>query len=166
MASSLPPLKQLKQFKFESEVLKPFLSAFINNNFDIHAVPLALKKSTRLFIYDLIPYVWLSDGYHFIEAFFTKESINDFRKQYSHLKFSSLKDKVIYVKSWSMHVKSVPSKQHYTSYQNLTFYVVIEQFKPISNECARTKDIYGSQPMFKDEDIQTLIRYKRHEMSS
>jgi hypothetical protein len=65
---------------FEQEKIKPFLQAFINNNFDMNAVPLGLKKSTRLFIYDLIPYVWLSDGHHFIEAHFSKESIIDFRK--------------------------------------------------------------------------------------
>jgi len=92
------------------------LSAFINNKFDFEAIPLALKKSTRLYVHDYIPYVWLSDGYHLIEAYFTKESINEFRKNYSHMKFSALRDKILYINKWSLKVKPVSSRECLTSY--------------------------------------------------
>ena len=51
----------------------------------------------RVFIIELIPQILISDGFNFIEAIFTKESINEFRKNYSHVKFSNLRDKVIYL---------------------------------------------------------------------
>lgn len=60
--------------------------------------------------------MWVSDGYHFIEAHFTKESISEFRKNYSHMKFSSLRDKIIYISKWSLRVKALSSKECYTSY--------------------------------------------------
>jgi hypothetical protein len=98
-------------------------------------VPLTLKKANRFYVHEYIPYLWISDGYHFIEAEFSKESINDFRKNYSHMKFSSLRDKIIYINKWSLKVKPADSREIYTSYMNMSFYIVIESFKPIWNEC-------------------------------
>lgn len=66
----------------------------------MQSFPAALKKSLRLFIIEIIPTILVSDGHNFIEAIFTKESINDFRKNYSHVKFSNLRDKVIHVSKW------------------------------------------------------------------
>ena len=71
--------------------------------------PAALKKSLRLFIIEIIPTILVSDGHNFIEAIFTKESINDFRKNYSHVKFSNLRDKVIYVSKWSLQLDHADS---------------------------------------------------------
>jgi hypothetical protein len=65
-------------------------------------MPLALKKPMRVYVQDNIPYVWLSDGYNFMEALFTKEAINEFRKHNSTLKFSSLREKILYVNKWSI----------------------------------------------------------------
>ena len=59
--------------------------------------PAALRKQMHLIIIEIIPQILISDGHNFIEAIFTKECINDFRKHYSYCKFSSLRDKVIQV---------------------------------------------------------------------
>jgi hypothetical protein len=114
------------QFLFSQEKIKPLVSSFINNKFDFEAVPPILRKPTRFYVHEYIPFTWLSDGYHFIEAYFSKDSINDFRKNYSHMKFSALRDKIIYVSKWSLKVKAVNSRECYTSYSNLSFYIVID----------------------------------------
>ena len=54
----------------------------------------------RLFIYEMIPQVWVSDGQHFIEAVFTKDAINHTRKAFSFLKFVTLRNKVIFINKW------------------------------------------------------------------
>lgn len=87
---------------FEQERLKPVISHFINSGCDFNAVPLELRKSLRLFVIDNIPYMWLSDGFHFIEALFTKDAVNEFRKNYPHVKFSGLRDKILFVNKWSL----------------------------------------------------------------
>lgn len=83
--------------------------------------------------------MWLSDGFHFIEAVFSKESVNEFRKNYSHMKFAALRDKIIYINKWTLKAKGVNSRENYTSYQNITFYLVIDSFKPIWNELPSAK---------------------------
>lgn len=119
----------------------------------------------RVFIADMIPNVMISDGHNMMEAAFTKESIYDFRKNYSHYKFSSLKDKVIMLTKWSLCVEKVDSKVIYNSYNNLAIKVIIESFKPISSEHLPNnihRHTSNVQNIFKDEKIQNLVRCFRH----
>jgi len=80
----------------------------------------------RLFITEFIPSIHVSDGHNFIEAIFTKEAINEFRKYYSHVRFSSLKDKIIYISKWKLEISGADSKKLFNSYQNLSIKLVIE----------------------------------------
>ena len=72
--------------------------------------PAAFIKNFKVFIIEIIPTILVSDGHNFIEAVFSKESINEFRKHFSHVKFSNLRDKVIQVTKWSMQVDYVNSR--------------------------------------------------------
>jgi hypothetical protein len=64
-----------------------------------------------------IPDVWLSDGKFFLKGVFTKEAILEFRKIYSHLKFSSLRDfKIIEIRKWSLKAHYTNSREYLTSY--------------------------------------------------
>lgn len=63
----------------------------------------------RLAVYDNIPYVWLSDGHYYMEAHFTKDAINEFRKIYSTQKFSSLRSKMLLVTHWKLISRQVDS---------------------------------------------------------
>ena len=76
--------------------------------------------------------VQLSDGYFYIESIFTKEAINDFRKNFSHLKFSNLRDKIIYVKKWSLHLRQRSSDKFHCTHNNLTVLLSVEQFRLIN----------------------------------
>ena len=88
----------------------------------------------RLFIIEIIPSILVSDGHNFIEAVFTKESINEFRKNHSHVKFSSLRDKVIYVSKWRLQIENVDSRKVFNSCSNLSIKIIVEAFKPIMYE--------------------------------
>ena len=79
-------------------------------------IPLSLQKSMRLFIIEIIPQILISDGHNFIEAVFTKDCINEFRKNHSHLKFSNLRDKIIYVTKWTLQLDHVNSQVEFNSY--------------------------------------------------
>lgn len=93
-------------------------------------LPAFLSRPMRVYIADMIPTVMISDGHNLIEATFTKESIYEFRKNFSHCKFSSLKDKIIILTKWSLFVENVDSKKVFNSYNNLTIKIVVESFKP------------------------------------
>ena len=116
-------------------------------------LPPSLRKGMKLFIIEMIPQILVSDGFNFIEAVFTKETINEFRKNFSHVKFSNLRDKVIYVQNWSLQVDHVDSRQSYNSYNNLTIKIVVEQFKPILHENLSNRTTHGALSIFRDKDI-------------
>jgi hypothetical protein len=92
-------------FYFQEQKLKPILQSFFNCNCDIDAVHTELRKGMRLLIHETIPYIWLSDGFNFIETHFTKDSMKEFRNNFSHVKFSSLREKIIYVSRWSLEIR-------------------------------------------------------------
>jgi hypothetical protein len=91
-----------KQFTFEKEMLKNLVSLFLQGagNFDAN-FPEEFKKPIKLFFYDTIPMVQLGDGFSYIEAVFTKEAVNSFRKNFSHLRFGKMRDRLLKLTKWS-----------------------------------------------------------------
>lgn len=57
-------------------------------NRDTFKMPMALKRDMTVIITEILPVIIVSDSNHFMEAIFTKEAINEFRRNWSHLKFS------------------------------------------------------------------------------
>ena len=39
----------------------------------------------------------LGDGFHFMECEFKKEAMNIFKKEFGHISFNSLRDRIIYI---------------------------------------------------------------------
>ena len=116
-------------------------------------MPPALKRNMRLVIIEIIPQILVSDGHNFIEAIFSKESINEFRRYFSHIKFSNLRDKVIYVSKWSLQIDSVDSTVEFNSYCNFTVRLVVEQVKPILHETLNSRLTHGAQSVFRNKLI-------------
>ena len=104
----------------------------------------------------------VSDGHNFIEAVFSKESMNEFRKHFSHVKFSNLRDKVIEVSKWSLQVENVNSRQIFNSHQNISIKLIIEQFVPRMHEVLPARLTHKAISIFKEEDIKVLIKNFRH----
>ena len=113
--------------QFEKEKLKPVVDLFLRTGADFeHKFPSQYKRAMRLILNENIPRVLLSDGFTFMEAVFTKESINEFRKNFSHLKFHLLRGKILYVQKWSLHLAQTPSDKSLCSFNNLAVYMTVE----------------------------------------
>lgn len=97
-------------------------------------LPPFLSRPMRVMIAEMIPTIMISDGHNLIEAVLTKECIFEYRKNFSHLKFSSLKDKILLLNKWSLLIESVDSTTVYNSFNNLTIKIVVESFKPLNYE--------------------------------
>lgn len=104
------------KYVFESEKFKPIISAYLNAGCNFSEMPSALKKPIRVTVNENIMNIWLSDGFHYIEAHFTKDAINEFRKNHTTLKFSALRDKILVVTRWRLIHKYEDSKECFTSY--------------------------------------------------
>lgn len=76
----------------------------------------------------------MSDDQHYMEAVFTREAYNDFKKLHAGQKLCKLKDKMILIKRWGLVAKEVDSEEVYTSYMNVKVQLVIEQFQPLLHE--------------------------------
>jgi len=98
-------------YNFEKEKLRPIVDLFLRSSADWEKFPVQFKRPMRLIMSENIPMVCLGDGFFFMEALFTKEAINDFRKNFSHLKFSNLRDKILYVQRWSLHMRQRDSNK-------------------------------------------------------
>ena len=103
-------------YYFEEERLKPAVAAYLNSGCNFNVVSSNLKKQMRLFVQEDIPTIWLSDGKHYIESHFTKDAINDFRKNYFNVKFSKLREKIILVTKWRLITRYEDSRMNLFSY--------------------------------------------------
>ena len=104
-------------------------------------------------MHEIVPMVQLSDGFTYIDAQFTKDCINDFRKNYSHLRFHSLKHKILYIQKWSLHLIARDSRKSLNTFQNLQVFAVIDQFRVITYEIPSNAQIAKSIRLFKKEEI-------------
>ena len=102
-------------YQFEQERLKPLAESFISVNFDFNMIPGSCLRSMRLVMIENIPFVTVSDGFHNLDALFTKEAINEFRKNYQ-VKFSALRDKILLVTKYRLRARWSDAKKDYMAY--------------------------------------------------
>ena len=142
--------------------MKPLVSLFLKSgaNFD-QKFPKNYVRPMKLFMLENIPFITMSDGFYFMEALFTKECINDFRKNCSHIKFSRLRTKVLYVQKWSFEMRHCNTRKEYNSVKNLQVFLVVEQFKVISHEAPSERQIRGSALIYKSDEIKTHLENHR-----
>ena len=149
-------------YYFEEERLKPAVAAYLNSGCNFNEVSSHLKKQMRLFVQEDIPTIWLSDGKHYIEGHFTKDAINDFRKNYSNVKFSNLREKILVVTKWRLITRYEDSRIQICSYQNISIHLIVENFRPLMYERGAPK-CFNTSNIFRDADIQCLLKHKRQE---
>lgn len=114
----------MNPYFFERAKLKNLVQLYMKTGTNWEeGFPAHFKKPMRLFIHENIPVIQMCDGFHFMEAVFTQDCINDFRKNYSHLKFSDLRDKVLYAMKWSLQIRVRDSSKVFNSYENLSVYI-------------------------------------------
>ena len=149
---------------FEKEKLKPVVNLFLGTGANYEdKFPTQFKRPMRLVVSENIPSLRVCDGFHWVDALFTKDSINDFRKNWSHLKFSQLRDKLIYVQRWSLRLRQRDSSKQLCTYNNLTVVYCIEQFKPIVHEIPSQRQTLSAKNLFDDPKIRTMLEGTRHD---
>ena len=143
-----------KQHHFDKARIQYLLTLYLRTgcNFEEN-FPQELKKPLQLYFHELNPMVQLGDGFTFIEARFSKEAINLFRKQFSHLQFSALRDKLVKVTRWSISLRHVNSADCFNSFENLGAYLNVEEFHPQTHRTAQTKQAQSAVNVF---DLDTI----------
>ena len=152
-----------KQWFFEKERLKQLVTVFLSTGCDFEAsFPENFKKPLQLYFHELIPFIQLGDGFHFLEAVFTKESVNFFRKNFSHLCMSAMRDRLLKLTKWSLQLKQRTSTHHFNSYQNLGVFIIVHEFVPQPTFVVNPRQGRLCSNLFWDNDTQILLRNTRH----
>jgi hypothetical protein len=102
----------------------------------------------------------VTDGYFFVQAYFTKEAIADYKAKFGDVNITDLRDRIVVLNSWSLEIKRVNTAQVFTSYGNFEIRLVVTSFKPILDE--RLKPTRNPINLFRDDEIKTQIQYLRH----
>ena len=148
---------------FEKEKIRPIVELFLNTGANFKdKFPSEYKRPMRLIMSENIPMVCLGDGFTFVEAHFTKEAINEFRKNFSHMRFSSLRDKILYVQRWSLHLRQRDGNKHLCAYNNLAVMIFVEQFKPITHAIPSARQLAVARNLFELPEVRTILDSVRH----
>lgn len=148
---------------FDRPRLRPLVQLFLGTeDYDFEqSFPASFKKPLKLYFHEMIPMVQLGDGFNFIEAVFTKEAMNSFRKFNSHLCLMNMSDRLINVTKWALVVRQRPSMTCMNSSSNLAVYLVVYDFQPLPSYTALPRQASAAKNIFDDEMICTILKQQR-----
>jgi len=107
------------------------------------------------------PYFLVTDGYFFVQLYFTKEAIADFKSKFNNVNVTDLHDRVILINNWTLELRKVNSAEIFTSYANLEVRLIAHSFKPNLNE--RLNPTRYPTNLFRDDEVKTIIQHFRHD---
>lgn len=139
---------------------KQLFTEMLNQGGDFKKVGKDLKKPLKIYVKESYPYFLVTDGYFFVQAYFTKEAIAEYKAKFRNLKITELKDKVLVFNSWTLEMKKVNSDEVFTSYANIEMRLIVNSFKPNLNESLQPTRFPIN--LFRDDDIKTQIQQFRH----
>ena len=144
----------------QQSAFKQLFSEILEQAGDFSKVSSDLKKPLKVFVKESYPFFLVTDGYFFIQTYFTKEAIAEYKAKFGNLNITDLHDRVIVLNSWTLEFRKVNSVEVFTSYGNLEIRLIVTSFKPILNE--KLNPTRYSINLFRDHDIKTQIQYLHH----
>jgi hypothetical protein len=101
--------KEPAKVKQSPSAFKILLSEMLIANGDWSKMPKDFRKPLKCFVKESYPYFLVTDGYFFLQAYFTKEALDEFKQKYGgEVKITNLESKVIVITSWSMEMRVLP----------------------------------------------------------
>jgi len=147
--------------KQNQSAFKALYSEMFNQGGDFSKVSKDLRKPLKCLVKESFPHFLISDGYFFVPAYFTSESIKSFKHGFPNVNIVDLHDKVIVLSDWSLEIKKVNSSEVFTSYANLEVRLIVHAFKPNLQE--KLNPTRYPINLFRDDEIKTTIQHFRHE---
>jgi len=127
---------------------------------DFGKVSKDLKKPLKTYVKESYPFFLVTDGYFFVQAYFTKEAVAEYKSKFGNVNITDLHDRVVVLNTWSLEMRRVNSAEVFTSYGNLEIRLIVHSFKPNLNE--RLNPTRYPINLFRDDEIKTQIQQFRH----
>ena len=140
---------------------KQLFTEMFNQGGDFSKVGANLKKPIKCFVKESYPYFLVTDEYFFVQAYFTKEAVSEFKQKHSNVAIVDLSEKVIVLNNWSLEMKKVNSAEVFTSYANLEVRLIVHSFKPNLQE--KLNPVRYPINLYRDDEMKTTIQHFRHQ---
>lgn len=144
----------------QQSAFKQLYSEMLNQGGDFSKVSKDLKKPLKTYVKESYPFFLVTDGYFFVQAYFTKEAVAEYKAKFGNVNITDLHDRVIVLNSWTLEIRKVNSAEVFTSYGNLEIRLIVNSFKPNLNE--RLNPTRYPINLFRDDEVKTQIQQFRH----
>lgn len=144
----------------QQSAFKQLFTEILAQGGDFSKVSKDLKRPLKTYVKESYPYFLVTDGYFFVQAYFTKEAVAEFRSKFSNVNITDLHDRVVVLNQWSLELRKVNSAEVFTSYGNIEVRLVVHSFKPNLNE--RLNPNRYPINLFRDDELKTQIQQFRH----
>ena len=144
----------------QQSAFKQLFNEMLNQGGDFSKVSKDLKKPLKTYVKESFPFFLVTDGFFFIQTYFTKAAIDEFKSKFNNVNIVDLHDKVVVLNTWSLEMRRVNSADVFTSYGNLEIRLVVHSFKANLNE--KLNPTRYPINLFRDDEIKTQIQQFRH----
>jgi len=144
----------------QQSAFKTLFTELLNQGGDFSKVSKDLKKPLKTYVKESYPFFLVTDGYFFVQAYFTKEAVAEFKSKFGNVNIVELHDKVIVLNNWSLEMRRVNSAEVFTSYGNLEIRLIVHSFKANLNE--KLNPVRYPINLFRDDELKTQIQQFRH----
>jgi Telomere-binding protein beta subunit (TEBP beta) len=144
----------------QQSAFKQLFTEILAQGGDFSKVSKDLKKPLKTYVKESYPFFLVTDGYFFVQAYFTKEAVAEFKAKFGNVNITELHDRVVVLNNWSLEMRRVNSAETFTSYANLEIRLVVHSFKPNLNE--RLNPTRYPINLFRDDELKTQIQQFRH----
>lgn len=144
----------------QQSAFKQLFTEMLNQGGDFSKVSKDLKKPLKTYVKESYPFFLVTDGFFFVQAYFTKDAVAEFRSKFNNVNIVDLHDKVIVLNNWSLEMRRVNSADTFTSYGNLEIRLIVHSFKANLNE--KLNPTRYPINLFRDDELKTQIQQFRH----
>lgn len=141
---------------------KELVTSMFNNGGDFSKFSSAQKSQTiKCYVKESFPYFLVSDNFHYVQVYFTKKAVDDFKAKNSKENITDLKTRVINITDWSLEMNQVNSQDVFTSYGGLEVRLVARAFNVAKGS---EKVILSRHPtnLYRDAEVKTTIQNFTH----
>lgn len=143
-----------------SSAFKQLYSEMFAKDGNFGSVKDSFKKPLKCFVKETFPYFLVSDGFFYVQAYFTKDAVTDFKKKFSSVNICDLTNKVVVLTDWHLEMRRSNTNEVFTSYANIEVRLIVTGFKCMLQE--KVNPTRFPSNLFRDDEFKTLIQNYRH----
>lgn len=144
---------------------KKLYSAMVQNGGDVSKVQGQFKdksgqvKKIKCYVKESFPYFLVTDDHFYVQAYFTKKAVDDFKSKHSGINMTDLKSKVIEIGDWSLEMVKCNSADCFTSYGGIEIKLIAKSFKVVTGTKAPSRYPLN---LYRDDEMKTLMNACTH----